>query len=85
MPVADVQDEMLGAHQMRDLYALREGGAKGSKAPWTWVEFPEARHMDAHEVAPAQYWPAIAAFLQRLPPPPALRRDGQGLLDSGSR
>ncbi|GAB4817768.1 hypothetical protein N2152v2_004814 [Parachlorella kessleri] len=79
------QDEMLGAHQMRDLYALRGSGGEGGATPWTWVEFPEARHMDAHEVAPAHYWPAIADFLQRLPPPPAVRQEGQCVLNSGSR
>lgn len=56
---AMVQDEMLGAHQMRDLWAVHPG------KPWEWVEFPEARHMDAHEVAPAQYWPAVTHFIHR--------------------
>jgi hypothetical protein len=69
--LAAVQDEMLGAHQMRELYALREADGE---APWEWVEFPMARHMDAYDVAPAQYWPAIVDFLQRLQPAPKPQR-----------
>merc|ERR1719359_2001388 len=30
-----------------------------------WEEFPEAHHMDAYEVARAQYWPALEAFCAR--------------------
>lgn len=51
---------MLGAHQMRALWALHPA------APWEWEEFDDARHMDAHEVAPAQYWGAVADFIAQV-------------------
>ena len=54
---------MLGAHQMRDLYALH------GREPWEWEEFAEARHMDAYDVAPQQYWPAVVRFMQRVAAP----------------
>ena len=50
---------MLPAPQMRALYDTHPA------APWELVTFPDAGHMDAYDSAAAQYWPALASFVER--------------------
>ena len=57
--LASGRDEMVGG-QMSELRAAAESAGLEP----VWKEFPEAHHMDAYEVARAQYWPALEAFCQ---------------------
>ena len=58
--MASGRDEMVG----RQMFELRAVATKAGLDP-VWEEFPEAHHMDAYEVARAQYWPALEAFCAR--------------------
>lgn len=55
------QDEMVPFDQMQ---RLRSVAASPSV---TWVEFPDATHMDAYDANAALYWPALSDWLTRLP------------------
>ena len=53
---------MLQPAQMEALFRVH--GA----APWSFVPFEGARHMDAYETHAAQYWPAVRDFVGLLCP-----------------
>ncbi|KAI7839221.1 hypothetical protein COHA_007034 [Chlorella ohadii] len=57
-----LQDEMLPAPQMKELYELHP------RDPWRIVYFPEGRHLDAYDSCAAQYWPAVQEFISSLEP-----------------
>lgn len=57
-----LQDEMLPAPQMKQLYELHP------REPWRIVYFPEGRHLDAYDSCAAQYWPAVQEFISSLEP-----------------
>jgi fermentation-respiration switch protein FrsA (DUF1100 family) len=54
-----MQDEMVPFKQMQRLHhAVRTQRC-------TWVEFPDASHMDAYETNKEMYWPALRGFLEQ--------------------
>ena len=55
------RDEMVPPAQMR---ALRAAASAAGKARVTWLELPEAHHMDAWHVGGAEYWGPFAEFLR---------------------
>ncbi|KAK9811929.1 hypothetical protein WJX73_000425 [Symbiochloris irregularis] len=60
--MSSLQDELLPPAQMQQLYkAVTASGSKDC----TWVEFEDAGHMDAYEVAQQEYWPALMQFFKR--------------------
>ena len=52
------QDEMVPPKQMFELHRIQK--AKSCKL----IEFPEAHHMDAYDVAPQKYFSALAEFVK---------------------
>jgi hypothetical protein len=54
-----MQDEMVPFKQMQRLHqAVRTQRC-------TWVEFPDAQHMDAYVTNRELYWPALRGFMEQ--------------------
>lgn len=58
--LSSLSDEMLQPQQMVELFRVH------GRAPWVFVPFEGARHMDAYETHGPQYWPALQTFFRSL-------------------